>query len=105
MAPALDVPVVKSSVLDFVLTLVHDRIPNIRFNVAKALEVLATTLAQQPGGKELVSEGIMPALATLRDDKDADVRFFATKATEAAQAAIGAEASSQQQQDVTMAEA
>ncbi|KAI5475357.1 hypothetical protein MNV49_001588 [Pseudohyphozyma bogoriensis] len=91
MAPALDVDVVRSSVLQVVNNLVSDRIPNIRFNVAKAFEVLATGVAGQPGGKELVAEGILPGLEKLRADTDADVRFFAEKATATAQAVANGE--------------
>lgn len=91
MAPALDVDVIRSSVLATVVALVSDRIPNIRFNVAKALELLSTALAGQPGGKELVQEGILPSLEKLRADPDADVRFFAEKATLTAQAVVNGE--------------
>lgn len=91
MAPALDVDVVRSSVLAVVIALVSDRIPNIRFNVAKALEVLAVSLGQQSGGKELVVEGILPSLEKLRGDADPDVRFFAEKATVTAQAVVSGE--------------
>lgn len=62
--------------------LASDPIPNIRFNVAKALEVLTTVLAQQEGGIELVKENIIPSLEKLKDDGDADVRYFAGKALE-----------------------
>lgn len=91
MAPALDVDVVRSSVLAVVIALVSDRIPNIRFNVAKALEVLAVSLGQQPGGKELVVEGMLPSLEKLRVDPDPDVRFFAEKGTVTAQAVVSGE--------------
>lgn len=89
MAPALDVDVIRSEVLAVVLSLAEDRIPNIRFNVAKALEVLAVRLgslaplqAAAPNESEairLIKDGVLPALETLTRDKDADVRFFAEK--------------------------
>lgn len=86
MAPALDVDVVRSSVLEVILALAGDKIPNIRFNVAKALEVLAVAMGQQgEAGKQVVVEGILPALEKLRSDSDADVRFFAEKASAVAQ--------------------
>lgn len=88
MAPVFDVPTVRLSVLPVIASLVVDRIPNIRFNVAKALEVLSTGLSGQPGGKELVAEGILPALEKLRGDTDADVRFFAEKGTVTAQGVV-----------------
>lgn len=89
MAPALDVDVVRSSVLAVVVALVSDRIPNIRFNVAKALEVLAQSLATQSGGKELIQEGILPNLQKLKGDNDPDVRFFAEKAIITAEEVLG----------------
>lgn len=93
MAPALDVEVIRDEVLSVVLTLAEDRIPNIRFNVAKALEVLAVRLGTPvapsisvtPEAIELVKQGIVPALNNLLHDKDADVRFFADKASIIAQ--------------------
>lgn len=80
MAPALDVNVIRAEVLPVVVALSTDRIPNIRFNVAKALEVLSIRLDDQPGGHQLVESGILPSLHGLMKDKDADVRFFAEKA-------------------------
>lgn len=84
MAPALDVDSIRSSILPAIVTLSSDRIPNIRFNVAKAFEVLSVSLASQPGGPELVANEILPAVDKLRSDPDADVRFFAEKAAEKA---------------------
>ncbi|EGG00330.1 uncharacterized protein MELLADRAFT_79246 [Melampsora larici-populina 98AG31] len=93
MAPALDVEVIKGPILDTVIGLVSDPIPNIRFNVAKAFQTLATTIAGQPGGKEVAGERILPSLAKLRDDSDADVRFFAEEAmSETAAVASGEQA-------------
>ena len=82
MASALNAEVIRASVLDTVNQLVSDTVPNIRFNVAKCLEVLATTLHNEAGGKELVQEGILPGLEKLKVDPDADVRFFAIKGLE-----------------------
>lgn len=70
--------------LGTVLSLVSDPIPNIRFNVAKALEVLAITLANSPDGKDLARSRLVPAVQTLRNDNDPDVRYFAGKAFEKA---------------------
>lgn len=81
MAPALDVDVIRAEVLPVVVALSTDRIPNIRFNVAKALEVLSIRLNDQPGGVQLIESGILTSLHGLMKDKDADVRFFAEKAT------------------------
>jgi HEAT repeat protein len=75
MTPVLDVATIRDSVLDAALALVGDPIPNIRFNVAKALEVLAVTLAaSDPEGQELAGRKIVPALEKLCGDSDPDVR-------------------------------
>ena len=84
MTPALDMESLRTTgVLDTVIKLASDPIPNIRFNVAKALEVLATGLASEPGGRELVASSVLPSLNKLKDDTDADVRFFAQRALSA----------------------
>jgi len=84
LAPSLTTEVIRENVLGTVLSLVDDPIPNIRFNVAKALEVLAITLANTPDGKELAHSRIVPALQRLRSDADPDVRYFAGRAFEKA---------------------
>lgn len=86
MAPSLNTATVtaESSVLDTVLSLHEDLIPNIRFNVAKAFEVLAAVLSQDAAGRQVVASKVIPALERLKADSDADVRFFAAKALEVA---------------------
>jgi len=84
LAPTLTPEVIRESVLGTVLSLVSDPIPNIRFNVAKALEVLVISLAPSAEGKELATGKIMPAVQALKNDSDPDVRFFAGKAFEKA---------------------
>jgi len=83
-APASGTSSQQPSILETVNVLASDPIPNIRFNVAKALEVLATVLADKPGGNDLVRDTVIPALMKLKDDDDADVRYFAGKALEIA---------------------
>lgn len=82
IAPSLNPPIIKETVLDAALNLANDPIPNIRFNVAKCLEVLATVLAPTPDGQTLINQRILPAVTKLQEDADADVRYFATKAYE-----------------------
>lgn len=53
-------------------TLTKDKIPNIRFNVAKTLKALADVWPN----KRIVKE----ALESIKNDPDADVRFFAEDA-------------------------
>ncbi|KAN0064323.1 protein phosphatase 2A structural subunit [Thecaphora frezii] len=84
MAPSLNTVAIKDSVLETVVPMVEDPIPNIRFNVAKAFEVLASVLTQTTEGRHVVESRIVPALEKLREDSDADVRFFAQKALEVA---------------------
>lgn len=113
MAPALSVDLIRSSVLPVVLSLSNDRIPNIRFNVAKALETLSIRLGSpfcnstisgqgQSGGKELLRTDLLPALDKLVGDKDADVRFFAEKGRNVAEGFLSGEGG---QGEVTMSDA
>lgn len=80
MAPSLNTDAITDNVLETVTQMVDDPIPNIRFNVAKAFEVLASVLNQTAQGRELTQSRIVPGLEKLKDDTDADVRFFAQKA-------------------------
>lgn len=88
MAPSLNLEVIKDPVLQTLLSLVADPIPNIRFNVAKSLEVVATTYGSVPEGQELAKEKIVPAVESLQNDPDADVRFFASRALERTMATV-----------------
>ncbi|OSX67583.1 hypothetical protein POSPLADRAFT_1164991 [Postia placenta MAD-698-R-SB12] len=84
ISPSLTLDIVRGDIIDTLLHLSNDPIPNIRFNVAKALEVLATTFGNTPEGRQLVQQKIIPALEILKNDTDADVRFFATRALQSA---------------------
>ncbi|TBU35240.1 ARM repeat-containing protein [Dichomitus squalens] len=86
IAPSLTLDVVRENVLDMLLQLAGDPIPNIRFNVAKALESIATSFGDSPEGRELVQTKIAPVLDARKNDQDADVRFFASRALAKAQA-------------------
>jgi serine/threonine-protein phosphatase 2A regulatory subunit A len=76
--------IVRSDVIGPLLELSKDPIPNIRFNVAKALEVMATSFTTVPEGPAFVQEFIIPALDRQKNDSDADVRYFATRALQKA---------------------
>lgn len=80
MATSLTPDIIKEKVLDTVLELVDDPIPNVRFNVAKSLEVLAPILKQDPTTAALVDTQVAEVLKKLSQDKDVDVRWFAEKA-------------------------
>ena len=82
IAPSLNIEIVSDEIIDALLHLATDPIPNIRFNVAKSLEVVATTYGKTPEGKELAQQKIVPALEELKTDQDADVRYFATLASQ-----------------------
>jgi len=90
IAPSLNFDIVRNEVLEALLHLATDPIPNIRFNVAKSLEVLATTYGTTAEGKELAQQRIAPVLEGLKNDQDADVRYFATHASLKTLAAISA---------------
>ena len=62
IAPSLTLEVIRDSVLDMLLQLASDPIPNIRFNVAKALEIIATSVGDAPEGVQLVQQKIAPVL-------------------------------------------
>ncbi|KZT44349.1 ARM repeat-containing protein [Sistotremastrum suecicum HHB10207 ss-3] len=80
IGPSLTVEVIRDHVLQVLLTLITDPIPNIRFNVAKSLEVMATTINSTPEGRDISEKRIAPAVDNLRRDVDADVRYFANRA-------------------------
>lgn len=79
--------------------LIDDRIPNIRFNVAKSYGVLINVLRQLPAegtltemkpgettdgpspvALDLIQKQILPSLEKLRADQDRDVRYYAEQA-------------------------
>lgn len=76
----MNLEIVRSEILEPLLTLAVDPIPNIRFNVAKSLEVVATSFGSSPAGHDIVQQRIVPVLEQQKNDQDADVRYFATRA-------------------------
>ncbi|CAG8697150.1 9834_t:CDS:2, partial [Acaulospora colombiana] len=80
MAPAVTPEVIRDHILPTVNNLVSDPIPNIRFNVAKSYEVLIPVLKRSPETGVLLETQVKPALDKLREDSDADVKYFAEKA-------------------------
>lgn len=70
------------------MELAKDPIPNIRFNVAKSLEVIATSHGKTQDGKQFMSEWVLPTLERQKNDSDADVRYFATRALQKAAASM-----------------
>ncbi|KAH7930981.1 ARM repeat-containing protein [Leucogyrophana mollusca] len=84
ISPSLTLPIVQSEIIVPLLQLAVDPIPNIRFNVAKSLEVLATTFGNTADGREFVQQRVVPALEQQKNDSDADVRYFSTRALQKA---------------------
>jgi serine/threonine-protein phosphatase 2A regulatory subunit A len=76
--------IVRTEIINPLLQLASDPIPNIRFNVAKSLEVLAITFNTSAEGHEFVQQQIVPVLDQQKNDQDADVRYFATRALQKA---------------------
>jgi len=92
IAPTLSLEVIRDSILAVLLSLMADPIPNIRFNVAKSLEVIAQTLGNLPEGPDVSQQRIVPAVESLKNDSDADVRYFANRALQQALQAASAAA-------------
>ena len=79
LAPVVNVAVIRDMILPVLSQLVEDRIPNIRFNVAKALGALVPVLKADPAGHALL-EDVRQALQKFTNDADPDVVYFANKA-------------------------
>jgi serine/threonine-protein phosphatase 2A regulatory subunit A len=88
IAPSLDLDIICNEISERLLELADDPIPNIKFNVAKSLEVLATTYGTTPEGKQLVQQKILPKLEQQKNDNDTDVRYFAVRAIQNIQNAL-----------------
>ncbi|KAF9456375.1 armadillo-type protein [Collybia nuda] len=84
ITPSLSLEIVRTEIIGPLLLLANDPIPNIRFNVAKSLEVLASTFNTSREGAEFVQQNVVPALEQQKNDQDADVRYFATRALQKA---------------------
>lgn len=80
----MDATTLQRSLLPFVLGFTRDRVPNVRFNVAKALEKLGPKC-----DAETQATLIAPALHELAAVEDADTRYYATKALAALSAGAG----------------
>ena len=81
MCQAVSGQVVKDHFIAATLSLGTDPIPNIRFNVAKALALVIPTMKQTDN--KIVQDQIKPLLLKMKDDTDLDVRFYAQKALSA----------------------
>lgn len=76
LIPVMDESSVTQLILPFINGLAQDPVPNIRFNVAKALKVVTDNC---PQNKSIRENTILPTLTKLQEDSDVDVRYFAEK--------------------------
>lgn len=67
--------VIHSSMLPLVIKMSEDPVPNIRFNVAKTLGILAKNL-----DANTIQTKVKPTLTKLYEDADRDVKFYASQA-------------------------
>ncbi|CDK27246.1 unnamed protein product [Kuraishia capsulata CBS 1993] len=81
LVPVVNNSIIANDILPFIEKLERDAVPNIRFNVAKALLVVSKSLLV-PGSDsgayvDIVRSKIVPSLEELKNDEDVDVRYFA----------------------------
>lgn len=69
--------IVKDYLYPFINELANDKVPNVRFNVAKSLLNVANSLVGNY--KNIVIDDVEPTLQSLAEDEDTDVRFFANE--------------------------
>jgi len=72
LAPLLGPEVALNRLMPIVLTLIHDTVPNVRLNVARALDRLADLL-----DADSVKRLAVPSLTLLATDADRDVKYYA----------------------------
>ncbi len=75
LAPVVSHEVLCNSMLPVVIACSQDKVPNIKFNVAKMLKQLIPLV-----DTSILVETIKPCLLTLSEDTDTDVRYFARQA-------------------------
>ncbi|KAA3459764.1 Armadillo-like helical [Gossypium australe] len=86
LAPVMGKDITCSKLLPVVINASKDRVPNIKFNVAKVLQSLIPIVDQSVNSigynkyEQVVEKTIRPCLVELSEDPDVDVRYFATQA-------------------------
>ena len=75
LAATVGPEILAGTMLPIVLHMSDDRVPNVRFNVAKTLQSLIAQL-----DPDAVQDQVKPCLVRLADDSDKDVRYFASQA-------------------------
>nr|CAD1822979.1 unnamed protein product [Ananas comosus var. bracteatus] len=76
--PVMGADITCQKLLPVAIASSKDRVPNIKFNVAKVLQSLIPILDHT-----VVDNTIKPCLLELNEDPDVDVRFFAGQALQA----------------------
>jgi len=71
MAQVMGRRITEKSLLPILLRSAKDKVPNVRFKVAKAMQKLFPLLE-----KTVVAKKVIPVIQKLTSDKDADVRYF-----------------------------
>ena len=74
VSPVVGRELLIASILPVTVLLAADPVPNVRFQAAKTLRLLAPML-----DPATVNEHVKPCLASLVDDSDDDVRYFASQ--------------------------
>lgn len=76
MSQALSGEVIRDHILGLASNLAADPIPNIRFNVAKAIGHMIPIL-KKSNLQAALNEKVKPVLAKMLEDTDVDVRYYA----------------------------
>ena len=79
LASVVSQDVLINSMLPVIVSAAKDKVPNVKFNVAKMLQRVTPLL-----DRAIIDRTIKPCLAELCDDTDMDVRFYARQALLAA---------------------
>ena len=79
MASVVTPEVIQQQLLPILTQLVSDPIPNIRFNVAKSLEVIIDVLKKHHL-QNVINDTVRPLLQKLEEDADAEVKFYSKRA-------------------------
>jgi serine/threonine-protein phosphatase 2A regulatory subunit A len=76
MSQALSGEVIRDHILALANNLASDPIPNIRFNVAKAIGYMVPIL-KKSNLQNALNDKVKPILSKMLEDADVDVRFYA----------------------------
>lgn len=76
LAPLLNQSTLESKVIPFVLNQMADKVPNIRFNVAKCLKAMNPLVKN-----ESLKNAMSKALTQLTSDSDSEVKYYSAKTT------------------------